>query len=241
MSSCCGGPLRCPGLGSKVRLSTRPPALPVGKGAGRCAPWSPRRFFLQGHFGCAADRSPLHCPGLGSKVRLSPHPPALPVGKGAGRCAPWSPRRFFLYGHFGCAADRSPLHCPGLGSKVRLSPHPPALPVGKGAGRCAPWSPGVFSSRGILGVRRTGLRCIVLVWAPRCVCLPIPPPFPWGRGLVAALRCGHWWVLLPGFLLPCVSGLWCRPSCRRYAGGRAGSVPVRAAVPGFPSPHALFL
>ena len=42
MSSCCGGPLRCPGLGSKVRLSTRPPALPVGKGAGRCAPmWPP--------------------------------------------------------------------------------------------------------------------------------------------------------------------------------------------------------
>ena len=62
-----------------------------GEGAGRCAPWSPRRFFLYGHFGCAADRSPLHCPGLGSKVRLSPHPPALPVGKGAGRCAPMWP------------------------------------------------------------------------------------------------------------------------------------------------------
>ena len=101
-----------------------------------------------------------------------------------------------------------PLRCPGLGSKVRLSTRPPALPVGKGAGRCAPWSPGVFSSRGILGVRRTGLRCIVLVWAPRCVCLPIPPPFPWGREPVAALRCGPRWVLLPGFLLPCVSGLW---------------------------------
>ena len=181
MPSCCGGPLRCPGLGSKGRVSTHPPALPVGKGAGRCAPWSPRRFFLQGHFGCAADRSPLHCPGLGSKVRLSTHPPALPVGKGAGRCAPWSPRRFFLQGHFGSAADRSPLHCPGLGSKGRVSTHPPALPVGKGAGRCAPMWP-------LVGV---------------------------ASGLFVAVR--QWSVV--------------RPSCRRYAGGRAGSVPVRAARP----------
>ena len=31
------------------------------------------------------------------------------------------------------------------------------------------------------------VRCVVLVWAPRCVCLPIPPPFPWGREPVAAL------------------------------------------------------
>ena len=128
-----------------------------------------------------------------------------------------------------------PLRCPCPGSKVRLSTHPPALPVGKGAGRCAPWSPGVFSSRGILGVRRTGLRCIVLVWAPGGVYLLIPPPFPWGREPVAALRCGHWWVLLPGFLLPCVSGLWCRPS-RRWADGlRAGPcVGSRLSVPAHP-------
>ena len=91
MSACVGGAWRGPGWGSKGRLSTHPPALPVGKGAGRCAPWSPRSFFLQGHFGCAADRSPLHCPGLGSKGRVSTLPPALPVGKGAGRCAPMWP------------------------------------------------------------------------------------------------------------------------------------------------------
>ena len=30
------------------------------------------------------------------------------------------------------------------------------------------------------------VRCVVLVWAPRCVCLPVPPPFPWGREPVAA-------------------------------------------------------
>ena len=75
--------------GAFVYPSPRPSR---GEGAGRCAPWSPRRFFLYGHFGCASDRSPLHCPGLGSKGCLSTHPPALPVGKGAGRCAPmWPP------------------------------------------------------------------------------------------------------------------------------------------------------
>ena len=84
-----------------------------------------------------------------------------------------------------------PLRCPGLGSKGCLSTRPPALPVGKGAGRCAPMWP-------LVGV---------------------------ASGLFVAVR--QWSVV--------------RPSCRRYAGGRAGSVPVRAAVPGFPSPHALFL
>ena len=159
MPSCCGGPLRCPGLGSRGCLSTRPPALPVGKGAGRCAPWSPRSFFLQGHFGCAADRSPLHCPGLGSKARVSTHPPALPVGKGAGRCAPWSP--------------------------------------------------GVFSSRGILGVRRTGLRCIVLVCpvgkgAGRCA--PMWPSVGVASGLFVAVR---QWSVVSSF--PPVGG---RAPCR---------------------------
>ena len=43
-------PLRCPCLGSKGRLSTHPPALPVGKGAGRCAPWSPPEVFPLGAF-----------------------------------------------------------------------------------------------------------------------------------------------------------------------------------------------
>ena len=117
-------------------------------------------------------------------------------GEGAGRCAPWSPRRFFLYGHFGCAADRSPLHCPGLGSKVRLSPHPPALPVGKGAGRCAPMWPLVGVASGLF------VGCCFRAFCCR-----------------ASVVCG---VVLP-------------------AGGRTGSVPVRASVPGFPSPHALFL
>ena len=142
MSSCCGGPLRCPGLGSKVRLSTRPPALPVGKGAGRCAPWSPRRFFLQGHFGCAADRSPLHCPGLGSKGRMSTPSPRLSHGEGEP---------------------------------------------------------------------------------------------------VAALRCCPRRVLLPGFLLSCGGGLCRRPFRAVCFGVPADSVPVRPAVPVFPSPHTLFL
>ena len=74
-----------------------------------------------------------------------------------------------------------------------------------------------------------------LSMAPRGVYLPIPPPFPWGREPVAALRCGHRWVLLPGFLLPCVSGLWCRSS-RRWADGlRAGPcVSSRLSVPARP-------
>ena len=114
-------------------------------------------------------------------------------------------------------------------------PIPPPFPWGRGLIAAHLGALGGFSSRGILGVRRTGLRCIVLVWAPRGVYLPIPPPFPWGRGLVAALRCGHRWVLLPGFLLPCVSGLWCRPS-RRWADGlRAGPcVGSRLSVPARP-------
>ena len=45
MSSCGGGSWGGPGWGSKGRGSYQPPALPVGKGAGRCAPMLPRRLF----------------------------------------------------------------------------------------------------------------------------------------------------------------------------------------------------
>ena len=74
--------------GAFVYPSPRPSR---GEGSRSLRSLEPRSFFLQGHFGSAADRSPLHCPGQGSKVRLSPHPPALPVGKGASRCAPMWP------------------------------------------------------------------------------------------------------------------------------------------------------
>ena len=89
---------------------------------------------------------------------------------------------------------------------------------GEGAGRCAQEPSEVFP----LGAfwECVGPVSVALSWSglQGAFVYPSPPPFPWGRGLVAALRC----VVLP-------------------AGGRTGSVPVRASVPGFPSPHALFL
>lgn len=73
MSSCVVGPWRGPGWGSKGRLSTHPPALPVGKGAGRCAPVLPRRLFPRVSpvfLMSSCDGGLLRAPGLGSKGRV---------------------------------------------------------------------------------------------------------------------------------------------------------------------------
>ena len=73
MSSCVVGPWRGPGWGSKGRLSTRPPALPVGKGAGRCAPVLPRRLFPRVSpvfLMSSCDGGLLRAPGLGFKGRV---------------------------------------------------------------------------------------------------------------------------------------------------------------------------
>ena len=96
-------------------------------------------------------------------------------GEGSRSLRSLEPRSFFLQGHFGCAADRSPLHCPGQGSRE--------------------------GSRSLRSDVALGGCCF------RAFCCR------------ASVVCG---VVLP-------------------AGGRTGSVPVRASVPGFPFPHALFL
>ena len=53
--------------------------------------------------------------------------------------------------------------------------------------------------------------------APRGVCLPVPPPFPWGRGPVAALRCcpggyspgfPRFFLCLRAMVVCCVLRVW---------------------------------
>ena len=77
-----------------------------------------------------------------------------------------------------------------------MSTHPPALPVGKGAGRCAPVLP-----------RRLFPRVSPVFLMSSCDCGLLRAP-----GLGSNGR-----VLLPSFLLSCVSGLWCRSSRLRSA------------------------
>ena len=147
-------------------------------------------------------------------------------------------------------ADPSPRPSRGEGGRSLRSLEPPVFPLGAFCECGGPvsvalswsWLQGAFvypspgPSRGEGGRSLRSLEPPVFPLGAFCECggpvsvalswsglqgafvYPSPPPFPWGRGLVAALRC----VVLP-------------------AGGRTGSVPVRASVPGFPSPHALFL
>ena len=95
-----------------------------------------------------------------------------------------------------------------------MSTHPPALPVGKGAGRCAPVLP-----------RRLFPRVSPVFLMSSC-----------DGGLLRAPGLGSKGrVLLPGFFLPSVSGLWCRPSHRWADGLRAGPcVGSRLSVPARP-------
>ena len=92
-------PLHCPGLGSKGRLSTRPPALPVGKGAGRCAPMWPQVGVASGLFVSVRQR-PVVLSFLPAVCRWAVGLRAGPCG-GSRLSVPVRPVSVTHYGQFG--------------------------------------------------------------------------------------------------------------------------------------------
>ena len=108
---------------------------------------------------------------------------------------------------------------------------------GEGAGRCAREPSEVFP----LGVfwECVGPVSVALSWSGLQGAFVYPSPRP-SRGE------GGWSLRSDVAIGGCCFRAFCCRASVVYgvvlpAGGRTGSMPVRASVPGFPSPHALFL